>query len=242
MKKFIVLDTETAPTCAGELEARNSRVYDLGYIVTDNTGAIYEAKSFIIADTFFNHALMDSAYYANKTPIYYNGIGTLWQVKSFLDAYKEFMLDCRKYEITDIWAYNMNFDRQALNATIEDYSKGFKGFFFPYKTKFHDIWDYAGSTICNTKKYVKWCLSNGYVSDKGNPSTSAETVYRYISTDNTFNEEHTALSDCRIELAILLKCKKRNQKHRQSCGQGWRDASKIAKDMRKEEEKNSENS
>ena len=229
-KKFIVIDTETAPVVpSDEVDPRNMRVYDLGWIVTDRDGVIYEQRSYIIANTFFNHALMQGAYYADKLPQYYQGMGTAWEVISFLDAYKQFAADVKQYNVRDIWAYNARFDRSALNATIEDYSNGFRAFFYPFGCKVRDIWDYAGSTICNTKKYVAWCRENGFVSDKGNPQTSAEVVYRYITGRNDFAEAHTALNDCEIELSILRAARKRHQKARKSMGQGWRDAAKIAK-------------
>ena len=35
--------------------------------------------------------------------------------------------------------------------------------------------------------------------------TKAEIVYKYLFNDLTFEEEHTGLSDCKIEYKILLK-------------------------------------
>ena len=92
-----------------------------------------------------------------------------------------------------------------------------------------DIWDYAGSTICNTSKYVKWCRDHGFVSKSGNPSTTADTVGKYLRGSLEYQECHTALSDAEDETAILLAAMKRHQKARHSMGQGWRDASKLAK-------------
>jgi hypothetical protein len=232
--KFVVIDTETAPIApmpAGKVDSYLMRVYDLGYIIADEKGVIYARKSFIISDTFFNHALMNSAYYADKMPQYYQGMNNEWQVVSFLEAWQEFKKDCVLHNIKKAFAYNAKFDIAALNETIKDASNGFTRYFFPYKMQVNDIWDLAGATICNTKKFVNFCLSNDYLTAKGNPSTSAETVYRYISRDNTFIENHTALSDCECELAILLKAKSYRKKDPKTKGQGWRKAYKIAKEL-----------
>lgn len=229
-RKFIVVDTETAPIIkTDDVDPALMRVYDLGWIVTDASGKVYDRRSYIIADTFCDSRLMNSAYYADKLPQYHQGMGNDWEVVNLLDAFKQFAADVKDYNVRDIWAYNARFDLAALNATIEDYSNGFRCFFFPFKCKVRDIWDYAGSTICNTHKYVRWCRENGYISDKGNPKTSAETVYRYLTGENTFNEAHTALADCEIESYILNKARKRHQKARHSMGQGWRDAATLAK-------------
>lgn len=232
-RNFIVLDTETAPTVKhadGQAHPETSRVYDLGWIVSDAHGNALEKRSFIIADTFFKE-WMNSAYYAEKLPQYYIGMGTEWQVVSFLDAWRIFRQDIKNHDVRDIWAFNARFDETALTATIRAFSNGFQGFFFPFKCRIRDIWDYAGSTICNTKKYVKWCMKNGMTTGKGNPRTDAEAIYSYLNGMLDFKERHTALSDCEIELAILTAAKRRKQKARHSKGQGWRDASKIKRSL-----------
>ena len=54
------------------------------------------------------------------------------------------------------------------------------------------------------KDYVKFCNKNGFITAKGNVMTKAEVVYRYLTNDIEFSEEHTGLNDCRIEYEILL--------------------------------------
>lgn len=92
-----------------------------------------------------------------------------------------------------------------------------------------DVWDYA-SNITSSKRYLKYCVANGAFTPSGNPSTSAESVYRFINNEHDFTEDHTALSDARIEAAILLAAKAKHKKTRHdSRGQGWRDASAAFK-------------
>ena len=47
--------------------------------------------------------------------------------------------------------------------------------------KVWDIWGGACSNICNTEKFFKWAERNGYISEAGNPKTSAEVVFQYIT-------------------------------------------------------------
>jgi heme oxygenase len=71
----------------------------------------------------------------------------------------------------------------------------------------------ALATICDTNKYVRWCLLNGMVTEKGNVKTNAQTVYAYMIDDINYVEEHHALADCEIEREIYFKARKRKQKH-----------------------------
>ena len=52
----------------------------------------------------------------------------------------------------------------------------------------------------------------GWVSPAGNIKTGAEFAHRYCSGDHSFIEDHTALSDSRIEVAILAECFKQKKR------------------------------
>ena len=229
-RKFIVLDCEaTQVVKTRECRPDAALVYDLGYIITDGE-TVYEKRSFIIADVFYSR-YMETAYYADKLPQYYAGIRTgEWEVTSMVRARAQFAKDCATYDVREVWAYNCKYDRVALSHTCEFLSNGFTSDFFPAGIKVRDIWGAAGSTICATQKYVKWCFANGYVSEKGNPTTNAEVLTRYL-TGEDFKEAHTALADCEIELDILLTVKKRKQRTDARECVGWREASRIAKGL-----------
>lgn len=235
-RNFIVLDTEGVDTVKygdNKPHPETGLFYDLGYLVANREGEILCEHSFANSDVLFNTQLMNSAYYANKLPQYMNSLNEDWTVATTFDIWQQFKRDIAAYNVRDIWAYNVRYDMTIGNATIRQMSNGFVQYFTPYKTRYRDIWDYAGSLICNTPKYVRWCYANGFVSDKGNPHTTAETVYRYLHNELDFVEQHTALSDCRIELDILLTAFKRhNRKARKTKGQGWRDAAQTAKELK----------
>ena len=237
-RAYVVLDTETADQYARKTdqpEPENSLVYDMGWIVVKD-GNVITRRSFAISDTFAKHNVMNSSYYAAKLPAYYAGMrmdnSGAWIIATFLEAWQTLTRDIKENDVCKVWAYNARFDMLALRNTLETYSNGFvPGYrLLPYGVRFADIWDYA-SNITSTKKYVKWCLAHGFVTSKGNPSTSAETVYRYLTDDTAFIEDHTALSDAHIEDFILTAAKRRKTKTRHTMGQGWRDAAKTLKTL-----------
>lgn len=235
-RNYIVLDTEGADTVKHfdrKAHPESSLFYDLGFIVVDgNTDVILSAKSFINSDVYFNTDLMQSAYYANKRAKYDAGMCFDWTIANTRTIMQVFAEMCKRYNVRDVWAYNARYDMTITDHTVHAMSNGFVESFIPDGVMWRDIWDYAGSTLCKTRKYVEWCLERGYVSAKGNPMTRAEVVYQYLIDDDSFIEAHTALEDAKIEAAILRKCKRRKQRARHSIGQGWRDAAKIAKSIK----------
>ena len=54
-------------------------------------------------------------------------------------------------------------------------------------------------------EYIKFCEKHECFTEQGNYSTTAETVYKFITKNTEFEEEHTALADSLIELEILLE-------------------------------------
>lgn len=211
----IILDTETA----GSINDHNTlRVYDLGFVIVDGDFNIIERFSWLIRDVFFEQReLMESAYYFKKNKKYYNDLinNNIKEMK-FLDAKNEFKKLCADYEVREIWAYNASFDRDALNATTKAISNGFASFFVPYGVKWCCIQHAATQLICSSRKYYTFCLSNKFVSKSGNISTTAENVFRYLTNNAEFAEDHTALSDALIETEILRKCIKKKKKFNRS--------------------------
>lgn len=201
-KYYLVLDVETANSTDDAL------VYDLGYVVCDKKGTIYEADSFIVSDIFYKEAeLMQSAYYAKKIPMYLEGIKSrAFNVVTFYEARAKLLDAMRRYKVEAVCAYNANFDYTALNTTQRWLTKSKYRFFLPYGTKVYCIWHMACQLICTQKAYIKFCLKNDFVSPSGNIKTNAETVYAYMTDNNAYEENHTGLEDVLIETKILAKC------------------------------------
>lgn len=210
--KILLLDVETAN------DTRDSLVYDIGFIVADYHNNIYEKKSFIVSDIFIDeyNPLMTTSYYNKKIPQYIKGIAEgERKVITFYELRQIILSVMEKYGIKTVGAYNTNFDRNALNTTLRFLTNSKYRWFFPYETEFIDIWNMACQVICSQKKYIKWCLENGFYSNSGNVKTSAEIVYRFLQNELDFEESHTGLEDVLIEYFIFLTCK--NKKIKMDC-------------------------
>lgn len=231
-KYYLVLDVETANSTDDAL------VYDLGYVVCDKKGNIYEADSFIVSDIFFEEAnLMQSAYYAKKIPTYLEGIkNRAFNVVTFKQAREKLLNAIKSYKVEAVCAYNANFDYTALNTTQRWLTKSKYRYFLPYGTKVYCIWHMACQLICTQKAYIKFCLENGFVSPSGNIKTSAETVYAYMTDNVDYDENHTGLEDVLIETKILAKCFAQHKKVKKNINRFcWRIPQAKAKEIRAKE-------
>lgn len=226
---YLVLDVETANSTNDPL------VYDLGFAVCDRKGNIYEAESYVVSDIFYKETeLMQTAYYHEKLPKYYEGIKEkAFKVINFYTAKKRIADLIEKYNIKAVCAYNASFDTKALNTTQRYLTNSKYRYFLPYGTEIYCIWHMACQVICTQKRYIKFCLDNGFVSESGNIKTSAETVFAYMTKNEKYEECHTGLQDVLIETQIMAKCfaqhKKMNKKINRLC---WRIPQSKAKEMR----------
>ena len=207
-EKFIVLDTETANKVEQPLP------YDIGWAIVDRNGNIYAQRSYVVKEVFCGmRDVMASAYYAEKIPNYEEDIKNGSRlVKGFWEIRRQLLKDMKEYHVKKVGAYNMNFDKRALNNDIRYISKSWMRWFFPYGTEFFCIWHIACTSIMNRPTFKKFCEKYGYISEKGNLKTSAEICYRYITKNTDFEECHTGLEDVLIETAIMAHCY-RQHKH-----------------------------
>lgn len=199
---YLVIDTETCNTLEQPMP------YDIGYAITDRDGNIQLERSFVVAEMFLDHKdLMQSCYFTEKVPKYWDDIkqGTR-TVKSIFNIRKQIHADMKKYNVKQVGAYNMGFDKRALNNVIRYASKSCIRWFFPFGTTYFCIWNMACQVVMNTTSYIKFATQNGLESPKGNLFTNAECCYKYITKQIDFKEEHTGLEDVRIEIAIMAKC------------------------------------
>ena len=214
----IVLDTETCPVDKDfdGVSPNNMWVYDLGYAVVDKRGNVYETFSFVNADIFLNEKeLMKSAYYADKIPMYWEDIKAGKRIlTSFYNIRKQLLESIEKYNVTEIYAHNMRFDYGTLNTTQRWLSKSKYRYFFPYGSEICDTLKMARDVIGKMPTYKKWCEVNNYLCKNGSPRFTAEILYRFISGQEEFDEEHTGLSDVLIEKEILAYCYRQHKKMR----------------------------
>ena len=227
-KKYImVLDVETTNNQIGVKNAPNDGlVYDIGFTIADKKGNFYVKRSFAIKEIFDWKELMDTAYYKNKLPMYFEKLkkGIMEKV-SIWEARKRVKSAMEYFGITEVYAYNASFDYTTLNNTVRYISGSGCRWFFPYGTQVCDIWHIA-CQVLGTQKTFQW---ENVRNDNGNLITNAERMFAYLSQDFNFEEEHTGLADALVETQILARCLKTHKsiskKINRAC---WRICQKVA--------------
>lgn len=215
MKKLL-FDVETCETPRldnGQLDVENGQVYDFGGMVIDDDGADYEKVSLVNKDVFFGmKESMKNAYYAEKIPQYMQDI---WakekEVVNTWEMWKRINQIIKENDIKAIIGHNVWFDIRTLNATMRYQTQSRKRFFFPYGIEVIDTMKLARQTFAKDDEYIQYCMQNGYMTNfkKPTPRVTAEILYRFLSGNNDFCEEHIGLADVDIERKIYAECVKR---------------------------------
>ena len=162
---------------------------------------------------------MSTAYYYKKLPKYYERLAnnkmyknSIWHIRKVI---KEIM---QIFNITEVYAYNANFDYTTLNNTVRYLSGSACRWFFPYGTQICDIWNIA-CQVLGTQKTFQW---ENIRNANNNLITNAERMFGYCKQID-FEEEHTGLADAVVESQILARCfkshKSINKKINRAC---WR--------------------
>ena len=227
-KYYLVIDTETCNTLEQPF------FYDIGYAICDRYGEMVVKRSFIVAEMFLdNKNLMKSCYYANKIPQYWEDIKSGKRViKSIFNIRKQIKADMKNYKVKEVGAYNMGFDKRALNNTIRYCSKSFIRWFFPFGTQYFCIWNMACQVIMNQVKYIKFAIQNGLESKAGNIQTSAECCYKFLTDSIDFVESHTGLEDVEIEVVIMAECYRKHKKMNKNINSAcWRIPQRKRKEL-----------
>ena len=212
----IVLDTETCPLdkeCA-VVTPWNMFVYDCGWQVCDKRGNVYRSRSFVNSDIFLDEKdLMQSAYYANKIPQYWNDIKSGKRIlATFATIQKTLAQDIKEFNISEIYAHNARFDYGSLTNTERWLTKSQRRYFFPCDVTICDTLKMSRQTFGKQKMYRAWCKKNGYMTKNNQPRFTAEILYRYITGNNEFIENHTGLEDVDIERQIMVACFRKHMK------------------------------
>ena len=205
VKKFLVLDTET-------IGVSDRGVFDIGYIICDKQGNKFIKRSYLVKELFLDQKRMSKAYYFSKYPQYLQGLNDGdFQIETWENILKEMYTLIKKYDVKTVSAYNLAFDLSAIQYTNKDLrNKDFKMFDDIEKLC---IWGLSAETICQQKTFKKQVLEKGILTaSKKFLSTSAETVYKYITQQWDFEESHTGLQDVEIEVDILSRAIRQNKK------------------------------
>lgn len=200
---YLVFDTETTslekPFC-----------YNVGYVIASTeTGETLIKRSFVVDQIWYNLPLFSSAYFADKRPLY---VSELKGRKTLLEKWgyicQQIKRDIKAYNIQHVYAYNSPFDEKVFDFNCD----WFKNVNPLESVQVHDIRGYVHKVLAFSKPYQDFCIANELFTESGNISTTAEAVYRFITYDMGFDEEHTALADSEIENEILKYCVSLNAK------------------------------
>lgn len=203
MKKnvYAIIDTETANGL------KNPLCYDVAVIIFDKKGTELFRKNWLVSNVWNNERMFKTAYYAWKRPLYDNIEKEIVNTYTFISEMNE-IID--NYQVNFLLAYNLKFDLNSINKTVERFTYNSK--FNTENVEYIDVWNVAIDIIMNNNSYKSFCRENGFISDAGNYKTSAEICYRFLTNVIDFDESHTAMDDCEIEKEIFMTCVKRKKK------------------------------
>lgn len=193
---IVVFDTETTslekPFC-----------YNVGYIIADLNGNVFCKKDFVVEQVWHNPMLFTTAYYSNKREIYVSRMkGKRAIMEKFGYIMQEMIRDFKAYNVELAFAYNSPFDKSVFEFNCEWFKCN-----NPFDNiEIKDIMNFVHSFIAFREEYQAFCENNQLFTESGNYSTNAETLFRYITQNLEFEEEHTALADSLIEFEILRTC------------------------------------
>ena len=195
--RICVFDTETT-------SIEKPFAYNIGYTIYDTEeNKILHKADYVAEQIWHNLELFTTAYYADKREIY---IGRMKAKKCEMlklgHITQRMVRDFKAYEVESAFAYNSPFDERVF---------GFVCDWFKIKNPFdnipiYDIRGYVHQYIAFTPDFQAFCDEHKRYTENGNYSTTAETLFQYITKDTEFEEEHTALADSEIELEILKMC------------------------------------
>ena len=199
---YVVLDIETVTS--------KRLAFDVGWIIYSAKGKELERYNVLVSDITtkddFIYTITHDRFMSSKAWYYIDKLfkHTI-ETKPLHEIAQDFSSISVRYNANVIvCAYNARFDVSVLNNNASSY---YNSAFFDSNVEIIDIMTVALGTYCNTDKYARFCFNNNFLTDSGNLKTNAETVYRYISGNTSFSEEHHALADCEIESELLFRGK-----------------------------------
>ena len=193
---IVVFDTETTslekPFC-----------YNVGYIIADLDGNVFCKKDFVVEQVWHNPMLFTTAYYSDKRELYISRMkGKKATMEKFGYIMQEMIRDFKAYSVELAFAYNSPFDKGVFEFNCEWFKCN-----NPFdNVEIRDIMNFVHTFMAFREEYQAFCDKHSLYTESGNYSTSAESVFRYITQNLDFVEEHTALADSLIEFEILRTC------------------------------------
>lgn len=200
-ERIIVIDVETTnsiddPFC-----------YDVGFAVIDPLGKIYESHSYVVADIFLDLDLMESAYFKEKIPQYWEDIKNGKRLLRRFKTIKMIFADVvKQYGVKIVVAHNARFDYRALNLTQRFLTSSKYRYFFPFGIEIWDSLKMSREVLRDSVEYDNFCYENDFLTKRMAKRYTAEILYRFLTDNLDFEESHTGLEDVEIEKEIFAYC------------------------------------
>jgi hypothetical protein len=199
MNTNIILDCET-------ISFEYNKICDLAWAVVQRNKVV-TLKNYIVAE---HMAVMATGNFSAPKMV-----ATMQEVakgNAIVAPWQEIMEDLYSdiQQANGIYAYNAAFDRNKIIETCKALQSPYTEVFESAEVydKWRCLWAWATNTILYKKSFIDFCEAHGYVSEKGNHKTSAETCLRFIRKDTEYTEQHTARADVLDEFEIYLTIKK----------------------------------
>ena len=199
--RIMMIDTETTNDIDCPI------VYDVGYQIFSLAEGVICERSFLNADVFCDHELMQTAFFAEKIPQYWEDVKahkrdlcSWYMIKQILTN------DCKEYEVKIACAHNAAFDNRALNTTQRYQTTSKFRYFLPFGIKWWDTLKMSRKLLKDNADYGTFCYENEYLTARGCRRYTAEIIYKWLKGDNDFTESHTGLEDVKIEREIFEYC------------------------------------
>ncbi len=200
-ERIIVIDTETTNSLDDPL------CYDVGFAVINPKGEILESHSYVVADIFLDDELMESAYFKDKIPQYWEDIKNGKRLLRRFKTIKMILADVvKQYGVKIIVAHNARFDYRSLNLTQRFLTSSKYRYFFPFGIEIWDSLKMSREVLKSNSDYENFCYDNGFLTKRMCRRYTAEILYKFLTNDLNFEESHTGLEDVEIEKEIFAYC------------------------------------
>jgi hypothetical protein len=160
-------------------------------------------KDFVVEQIWHNLPLFHTAYYAEKRNLYINSLRARVIKMEKMGFITQKMINTfKQFNVKGVYAYNSSFDDRVFSFNCD----WFKIINPLENMPIFDIRGYAHQFISCTESFTDFCEMHQLLTEAKNYSTTAETIYKFITNKPDFTEQHMALADCVIELEILENC------------------------------------
>ena len=190
--RIALFDTET-------IGLENKLVYDLALGIYDTeTKEIVKTESWAIQETLEIPNIQNIAFFGENVKI----LQQEGKYIPFQKAKEHFNSLLFLYGVTEITAFNIHFDINAINETLAYCNIGNK--FLERYYDFFCLRELAMKTLARSIEYRTIATTNKWFTASGKYiSTTAESMIKFITGDNQFKQNHSALDDVLCELKIL---------------------------------------